>query len=66
MKYAALSILAVLALPSCAALEGYTPMLSIGFEVGSQQVSIGIAPIPTIRKSKPEPVELPAIEVPSK
>jgi hypothetical protein len=66
MKLLILSLAAVVVLPCCTALEGYSPMLSIGFEVGGSKVSVGIAPIPTFRKEPPAPVELPAIEVPSK
>jgi hypothetical protein len=66
MKYTLLSILAVCGLSSCAALEGYTPMLSLGFEVGGSKITVGIAPIPTIKKTEPKPVELPAIVIPSK
>jgi hypothetical protein len=67
MKNIALSLLAVIGLSSCAALEGYTPMLSFGFEVGGSKITVGVAPIPTIQKTQPKPVELPAIEVvPSK
>jgi hypothetical protein len=41
-------------------------MLSLGFEVGGSKVTIGIAPIPIIKKTEPKPVELPAIVIPSK
>lgn len=66
MKYILLSAATILGLSSCAALEGYTPMLSLGFEVGGSKVTIGIAPIPIIKKTEPKPVELPAIVIPSK
>lgn len=66
MKHILLSILAICGLSSCAALEGYTPMLSLGFEVGGSKITVGIAPIPTFQKTEPKPVELPAIVVPSK
>lgn len=66
MKTMLISVLAVLALTSCEAIRGYTPMLSIGFEVKGQKVTIGIAPIPTIQRTNPEPVVLPAITIPSK
>jgi hypothetical protein len=66
MKYALLSVVATLGLSSCAALEGYTPMLSLGFEVGGSKITVGIAPIPTLQKTEPKPVELPAIVVSSK
>lgn len=66
MRYILLSAVASLGLSSCAALEGYTPMLSLGFEVGGSKITVGIAPIPTLQKTEPAPVELPAIIVPSK
>jgi hypothetical protein len=57
-----LASLAVIVLPCCSALEGYTPMLSLGFEVGGSKINIGIAPIPVLKR---EPAELPAIIVPN-
>ena len=41
-------------------------MLSIGFEIGGSKINVGIAPLPTFKKTEPQPVELPAIEVNSK
>lgn len=57
-----LASLAVVVLPCCSALKGYTPMLSLGFEVGGSKVTVGIAPIPVLKR---EPAELPAIVVPN-
>lgn len=65
MKYLPLALLA-LCLPSCAALKGYTPMLSLGFEVGGSKITVGVAPLPTLKKTEPEPVVLPSIIVPDK
>ena len=64
MKYAIL--ISLLLLPSCAAMKGYTPMLSLGFEVGGSKITVGIAPLPTLQKTEPQPVILPTIDVPSK
>jgi hypothetical protein len=66
MKYILLSVVATLGLTSCEAMKGYTPMLSLGFEVGGSKITVGIAPIPTLQKTEPKPVELPAIVVSSK
>jgi len=64
MKYALLA-LAACGLTSCEAMKGYTPMLSLGFEIGGSKITVGVAPLPTLQKTEPKPVELPAIVVPS-
>lgn len=64
MKYPLL-ILAACGLTSCEAMRGYTPMLSLGFEIGGSKITVGVAPLPTFQKTAPEPVTLPAIIVPS-
>jgi hypothetical protein len=66
MKHILLSVFLVVLLPCCKAFEGYSPMLSIGFEIGGSKINVGIAPLPTFQKTEPQPVELPAIEVSSK
>ena len=60
-----LPIAALLGLTSCEAMKGYTPMLSLGFEIGGSKITVGVAPLPTFQKTAPEPVTLPAIIVPS-
>lgn len=65
MKYALIALLPLF-FASCEAMKGYTPMLSLGFEVGGSKITVGIAPLPTFQKTEPQPVELPAIEVSSK
>lgn len=66
MKHILLPLVAIFGLSSCETMRGYTPMLSLGFEVGGSKITVGIAPIPTLQKTEPKPVELPAIVVPSK
>lgn len=66
MKHIALILFLLLVLPSCAALEAYTPMLSFGFELNGSKITVGIAPIPTFKKTESQPIELPAIIIPNK
>lgn len=63
MKYFFI-ILVACGLTSCEAMRGYTPMLSLGFEIGGSKITVGVAPIPTL-KTEQKPVQLPAIIVPS-
>lgn len=56
----ALNLTACDALKSAA--SNYSPMVSVGFEVGGQRITVGVAPVPIVRREDP-PEALPPVEV---
>ena len=56
-----LALIAAVSLSSCDTFKNYSPMLSLGFEVGDSKITVGVAPIPFAGTKTEEAVELPPI-----
>jgi len=57
-----LALTAAVSLSCCDTFKNYSPMLSLGVEVGDSKITVGVAPVPIVRQEDP-PEVLPPVEV---